>query len=50
MTWNQKHLVNPDKRRQIEGLILGFQLKPPVIITPEQLLYKENLIEREELP
>ncbi|MCL2118542.1 MAG: type II toxin-antitoxin system VapC family toxin, partial [Planctomycetaceae bacterium] len=35
VTWNQKHLVNPVKRRQIEELILGFQLKPPVIITPE---------------
>ena len=50
VTWNQKHIANPDKLRQIGNLISDFQLKPPVIVTPEQLLYKEKLIEFEELP
>ena len=44
LTWNQRHIANPDKLRQIGNLIADFQLKPPVIVTPEQLLYKENLI------
>ena len=50
LTWNQKHIANPVKLRQIEELILGFQLIPPLIITPEQLLYQKNLINFEELP
>ena len=49
LTWNQKHIANSVKRRQIEELIFGFRLKPPRIITPEQLLYEENLIEFEDL-
>jgi len=50
VTWNQKHIANPDRLRQIGNLIVDFQLKPPVIVTPEQLLYRENLIEFEDLP
>jgi predicted nucleic acid-binding protein len=50
VTWNQKHIANPVKRRQIEELILGFQFKPPLIVTPEQLLYEQKIIEYEELP
>lgn len=50
LTWNQKHIANPVKLRQIEELIFGFQLKPPIIATPEQLLYEENLIEFEDYP
>ena len=49
LTWNQKHIANPLKRCQMEELIRGFQLKPSLIITPENLLYKENLIEFEDL-
>ena len=33
--------------RLSEELIFGFRLKPPLIVTPEQLLYEENLIEFE---
>jgi len=50
LTWNQKHIVNPDKLRQIGNLIVDFQLKLPLIVTPEQLLYRETLIEFEDLP
>ena len=50
VTWNQKHIANSAKLRQIGNLISDFQLKPPVIVTPEQFLYRENLIEFEELP
>jgi len=48
LTWNQRHIANPDKLRQIGNLIVDFQLKPPLIVTPEQLLYRENLIEFED--
>ena len=49
LTWNQRHIANLDKQRQIEGLISGYQLKPPLIVTPDQLLFCENLIEFEDL-
>ena len=48
LTWNQKHIANPIKLRQIGNLISDFQLKPPLIITPEQLLFEQNLIEFED--
>jgi len=48
LTWNQKHIANPVKLRQMEELIFGFQLKPPFIVTPEQLLLEQNLIELED--
>lgn len=50
LTWNQKHIANPVKLRQMEELIFGFQLHPPLIVTPEQLLYEENLIDFEDEP
>ena len=50
LTWNQRHIANPDKLRQIGNLIVDFQLKPPVIITPDLLLFRENLVEFEDLP
>jgi hypothetical protein len=50
LTWNQKHIANSVKLRQMEELIFGFQLTPPLIVTPEQLLYEENLLEDENLP
>ena len=50
LTWNQKHIANPVKQQQLRELISGFQLAPPLIITPEQLLYQKNLIEFEDLP
>ena len=48
LTWNQKHIANPNKLRQIGNLFVDFQLKPPVIVTPDQLLFSENLIEFED--
>ena len=50
LTWNQKHIANSAKLRQMEELIFGFQLTPPLIVTPEQLLYEKNLLEDEGLP
>ena len=49
LTWNQKHIANQVKRRLIEELIFSFRLKQPLIVTPDQLLYEENLIEFEDL-
>lgn len=42
LTWNQKHIANPQKRGQIETVIESFLLTPPLILTPEQLLEIEN--------
>jgi len=47
LTWNQKHIANSVKRRQMEGLIFGSQLKPPLIVTPDQFLHEQNIIEFE---
>lgn len=48
LTWNQKHIANSIKRRQMEELILGFRLTPPLIVTPDQLLYQKKLINLED--
>ena len=48
LTWNQRHIANPVKFRQMEELIFGFQLKPPLIVTPDHLVYRENLIDFED--
>ena len=48
LTWNQRHIANPVKLQQMRELVFGFQLKPPLIVTPEQLLYREKLIEFED--
>ena len=48
LTWNQKHIANQQKRRQLEEIILGLHLKTPYITTPEQFLLLENLMEEEE--
>jgi hypothetical protein len=44
VTWNQKHIVAEDKKRQIEAMIEGFGLKPPKLFTPEQHLIFEEII------
>ena len=36
LTWNQKHIVNRHKQRQIDEIIQSFQLTPPLLLTPEQ--------------
>lgn len=38
LTWNQKHIANPQKLDSINSIIRGFRLKPLLILTPEQLL------------
>ena len=38
VTWNQKHIAAVNKRRQIEAILEGFELKPPKLFTPEQHL------------
>ena len=48
LTWNQKHIANPVKRRQMEELIYEFRLTPPLIVTPDQLLYQKKLIDLED--
>jgi len=45
LTWNQKHIANPFKQRQMEELISGFRIKPPLIVTPEHILYEENFLD-----
>jgi predicted nucleic acid-binding protein len=42
LTWNQSHIANPQKRKQIETVLCRFGLTPPVILTPEQLLEIES--------
>lgn len=48
LTWNQKHIANPVKRRQMEELIFKYRLTPPLIVTPDQLLYQKKLIDLED--
>ena len=36
LTWNQKHIVNKHKQRQIDEVIQSFQFTPPLLLTPEQ--------------
>jgi hypothetical protein len=43
LTWNQKHIDNPVKLQQIITLIQSFNLRPPVILSPERLLIMEKL-------
>ena len=38
LTWNQKHIANPQKLDSINNIIRGFRLNPLLILTPEQLL------------
>lgn len=49
LTWNQKHIANPVKRSQIDEIVRGFKFKPPVILTPEQLLLNEDMTKEEQL-
>jgi len=49
VTWNQKHIANQQKRRQLEEIILGLHKKTPYITTPEQFLLLENLTEEDEI-
>jgi predicted nucleic acid-binding protein len=49
LTWNQKHIANQQKRRQLEEIILGLHLKTPYITTPEQFLLLENLMEEDKI-
>ena len=42
LTWNQKHIANPQKLDSINSIIYGFRLKPLLILTPEQLLEMES--------
>jgi hypothetical protein len=43
ITWNQKHIAAEKKRRQIEAIMEGFELKPPKLLTPEQhMIFEET--------
>ncbi len=42
LTWNQTHIANPVTREQIQNILRGFLLKPPLILTPDQLLEIEK--------
>jgi hypothetical protein len=37
LTWNVKHLANPNKRRHLAGVCLRLGLVPPEIVTPDLL-------------
>ena len=39
ITWNQKHLANVNKMRQLKLMNAKLDLTTPVIVTPAQLLY-----------
>jgi predicted nucleic acid-binding protein len=38
LTWNCKHIANPSLRRIIERVLLGADVTPPVICTPQELI------------
>lgn len=38
LTWNCKHIANPSLRRIIEGVLIGADVTPPVICTPQELI------------
>lgn len=37
MTWNVKHLANPNKTTQFRALCLDLGYEPPTIVTPDLL-------------
>jgi len=41
LTWNQKHLANPDLRSRIESLIRKHGWQPAMVLTPGRLLFEE---------
>ncbi len=45
VTWNQKHIAAPRKRRLIDEIAFNRNLKAPLIITPEEFLVEidENI-------
>jgi hypothetical protein len=42
LTWNVKHLANPNKRRHLTTVCLRLALTPPQIVTPSHLWEADN--------
>lgn len=42
LTWNVKHLANPNKRRHLAILCARLGLVPPILITPDLLQENDN--------
>lgn len=38
LTWNFRHIANAQMRRQIEATLRRFDINPPLLCTPDQLL------------
>ena len=43
MTWNQKHLANPNKRTHMAVICARLQLLMPQIVTPDLMIVEESL-------
>jgi len=39
LTWNCKHIANPAMRRMIERVLRDAGTTPPIICTPQELIY-----------
>jgi hypothetical protein len=39
LTWNCKHIANPSLRRIIDEVLLAADVSPPIICTPQELIY-----------
>ena len=42
LTWNQKHLANPNKRTHLSVVCARFNLQPPQIVTPDLLIMEDD--------
>ena len=45
LSWNQKHIANQYQRRRVEEIILSYGMVPPLLMTPEELIWE---IEKDE--
>ena len=42
LTWNQKHLANPNKRTHLAVICARYKFNPPQIVTPDLLIIEGN--------
>jgi len=42
LTWNQKHLANPNKRTHLGVICARYKYQPPQIVTPDLLIIEDD--------
>ena len=42
LTWNQKHMANPNKRTHLAVICARLNLSVPQIVTPDLLIVEDN--------